>query len=349
MSPKKATIERTKLTPQALKKEIDKHFGSGTMRMASDPKLQIDKIPTGVLSIDFLLGGGIARGRHTEIFGPYAVGKSFLSQQLIAQTQYDGGTCAYLDAEHSFNPEYAAWVGVDLEQLVIPPLPNANKMIDFIEALLYSQLYDVVVIDSIAALLPQDEQNRSSEAATMGTYQARLMSAALRKLTTANSKTCLVWLNQQRQSVGGLFNPLVTSGGKSMSFYASTRLEMVKIEDIKTSMLAIDPKTGSEGLKDIVTGHRVLVRLEKDKTGNIPKDQTTFVYDYSLVGADPIEDVLYLGRRLGIIHKSGDGAGAKWWVDGSDDKFGGRTRFKTYLRKNASVVEELEDRIMEEI
>lgn len=350
MPKKAATIQRTKLTTAALASEIEKHFGKGTMRMASSPELVITRLPTGILSVDSVLSGGIARGRHTEVIGNFSVGKSYLALELIANTQYNGGTCAYLDVEKSFDPVHAELIGVDLEKLVIPILPNANKMVDFIEALLYSQLYDVIVIDSIAALLPQDEQNRSSEQATMGTYQARLMSAALRKLTTANTNTAIFWINQQREAIGDLWKHMVTSGGRAMGFYAGERLELVKIEDIKLPMIVVNPKTGEETESPVITGHRVLLRIEKSKVGNIPKDQTTFVYDYNLNGVDPIEDLIYLGRRLGLVKKSGEGAGSKWWIEGSEDnKSTGRTRFKTYLRKSPNVVEMLEAAIMETI
>lgn len=318
--------------------------------MASHPDFKIQRLPTGILGVDFLLNGGVARGRHTEVFGNFSVGKTYLAFKLIAETQAGGGRCAYLDVEKTFDPDHAFHIGVDLEHLVVPPLPNANKIVDFIEALLYSRLYDVIVVDSIAALLPQDEQSRSSEQASMGTYQARLMSAALRKLTTANQKTVLFWTNQQREAIGDMWKHMVTSGGRSMGFYAGERLEMVKTEEIKQNYVVIDPKTGAAKETPVAVGHRVLIRVEKSKVGNLPKDQSTFVYLYEPQAIDTIEDLLYLGRRLGFVHNSGEGAASKWWIEGRDEtKYAGRTRFKTFLRRDEKAATALAQAIRSEI
>jgi recombination protein RecA len=332
-------------TPEDLMRLINKEFGAGTMTMASDPKLVIDRIPTGILSIDFIIGGGVARNRHTEIFGSYSAGKTYTCLHTIATAQALGFRCCYVDVERSFDPNFAESIGVDLSELSYHKQRHGNQMVDFVELLLRSRQYDLIVIDSIAAVLPLSELEKSMEAGSYGTAQAKLMSAALRRLTTANENTALIWINQTREAVGTIFgNRQITSGGKAMGFYAGSRLEMTKIESIKVNTSRIDPKTGELGTKSITKGHRVLIRVEKDKTGNMPMDSSTFVFDYELGGIDRIEDLIYLGRRLGFVEKQG----TTWWVEGYfDEKQATRNRFKSWLRRNKAVAEELEEWIVD--
>lgn len=334
-----------KITPESLATLINKRFGEGTMMRASDPSLRIKKIPTGILSIDWKLGGGLARGRHTEIFGSYAIGKTYTSLKLIATSQANKLTCAYVDVEGTFDPKFAKSIGIKTKKLAYHRQEHGNRVVDFIETLLRSRLYDVIVLDSIAALLPMSELESDMEAGTYGTAQAKLMSQALRKLTAANRDTALVYINQTRENVGTMFGKRTrTSGGMAMSFYAGTRLEMVKTENITRSGRVIDPSRGDEKTGNVVVGHRVLVRVEKEKTGSRPHDMTTFVFNYDLGGVDHIEDLLYVGRRLGLVHKSGD----NWWVGGyEDDKQNGRPRFKRWLLKNTGISDELEEMIRE--
>lgn len=320
----------------------------GALIKASDPSLRIEHLPTGILSIDCIIGG-FARGRHIEIYGGYNVGKTFTTYRFIATSQASGLRCAFLDVEGTFDPAFAEHAGVDLEALEFPGSeeegrPNGNRLVNIMEALLRSEEYDVVVLDSIAALLPKAEEEMDMESGTMGTHQARLMSAALRRLTAANRNTVCVYINQTRESIGSVFaKRAVTSGGRAMGFYAGTRLEMVRTETIKRAAKTIDHKTSKEKAGEVVKGHRVLVRVEKDKTGKVKQSaETTFVFDYDASDIDPIEDLVYLGRRFGLVKVSGD----SWCViDYEDEKSSGRKRFVKWLRRNRAVAEELEERI----
>jgi recombination protein RecA len=316
----------------------------GAMMRASDPSLIIERIPTGILSIDTTLSGGFARGRHVEIFGGYNVGKTYTTYRLIATTQAAGGRCAFIDVEGTFDPEFATNCGVDIEELDFHQQEHGNRVIDFMETLLRSRLYDVIVLDSIAALLPKAELEADMEAGSYGTAQAKLMSAALRRLTAANRRTVLVYINQTREAIGSIFaKRSVTSGGRAMAFYAGTRLEMVRTENIKRKGQVLDPEKGEYAEKDVVKGHRVLVRVEKDKTGSAHQHATTsFVFDYDLGGIDPVEDLVYCGRVRGLVHKSGN----SWWLNGyEDEKQPSRAKFKGWLRRNVAVAEELEELI----
>jgi recombination protein RecA len=337
------------ITPAQLRAALVKRWGAGAVRMASDPSLQITRLPTGILSLDMGLSGGVARGRYTEIYGSYSVGKTLVANKLIAETQLGGGRCAYYDAENAFDPRFAAALGVDLEELEFQDQrEHGNKVIDHMEALLRSGLYDVIVLDSIAALLPKAEQESDMEAASMGMEQAKMMSKALRKLTAANQKTALVFINQTRQAVGAsaFAKQSVTSGGKAMGFYAGTRLELVRTENIKEPGQVINMTNGDVVKKDLPGGHRVLVRVEKDKTSSAMQNaETTFVYRYKKMEVDRVEDLVYLGRVTGLVHKKG----TSWWVDDYEDEMvsNGRPGIKKYLKKNVAVADELEARIRE--
>lgn len=340
----RATIEE--LTPEDLAQMVNRRYGPGKMKFASDPSFQITRIPCGILSIDSVLGGGFARGRHVEIFGGYSVGKTYTAYRLIGNAQNLGLNCCFIDIEGSFDPVFAENAGVDLDTLAMPDADHGNMAIDLMEMYLRSRIYDVIVLDSIAALLPKAELESDMEAGNMGTHQARLMSQALRRLTTANKNTVIVYINQTREAVGVTFGKRsVTSGGKAMGFYAGTRLEMVRTENIKRKGRTIDPSKGDEKTADLVKGHRVLVRVEKDKTGGAKQaDSTTFVYDYDLGSIDPVEDLIYLGRLQGHIMKRGN----RWWVEGYEDEpQASRAKFKNWLRRNVAVAEDLEERIRE--
>lgn len=342
---KAKTDEAQALTPAEVAAIINKKW-PGTMKTANDPSLKITRIPCGILSIDLLLGGGFARRRHFEIYGGYNVGKTYTTYCLIANAQREGLNCAFVDVEGTFDPEFAESCGVDLEKLHTPEFEHGNRAIDIIEALLRSAAYDVVVLDSIAALLPKAELEMDMESGSMGTHQAKMMSAALRRLTAANKKTVMVYINQTREAIGVVFGKRsVTSGGKAMGFYAGTRLEMVRTENIKRKSRTIDASKGDEKEVEIVVGHRVLVRVEKDKTGGAkPHAETSFVFSYDLGHADPIEDLIFLGRQYGLVKKNS----SSWWVKGyEDEKQQGRSRFKKWLRKNVAVAEELRDDIIE--
>lgn len=324
----------------------------GAMVMASDPTLEITRVPTGILTLDVLLKGGLARGRHTELYGGYNIGKTYVTYKTIATNQNLGLNCAFVDAEGTFDPKFAKQAGVDLKTLSLTDqkkLEHAERVVDFTEALLRSSEYDIIVVDSIASLLPKSELEKTMDEGSMGTEQAKLMSKALRKLTAANDKTALIFINQTREAIGVMFGKRsITSGGKAMGFYAATRLELVRTENIKKTSKRINPSNGELVKHERVTGHRVLVRVEKEKTGAAHQaEETTFVYDYDLGGIDPIEDLMYLGRRYSLIKKA---TGNKWWVDGyKEDQQVGRARFKKYLRDNRLICEELEEAIRDAV
>lgn len=347
---RKKADEAQAMTPQQIMREVNKKWGAGTMTLASDPTLRITRLPSGILSMDIALGGGIARGRHTEVYGSYGVGKTYYTYRAIANTQAAGGLCAFIDAEGSFDPDFAAACGVDLEALAFHRQTHGNRVVNFMETLTRSGIYDMIVLDSIAALLPKSEQESDMEESSYGTAQAKLMSAALRRLTAANNTTALVYINQTREAIGVVFgSKSITSGGKAMGFYAGTRIEMVRTENIKRKARHIDPSKGDETEKDVVKGHRVLVRIQKDKTGGaVQHSETSFVFDYDLGGIDPIEDLIYLGRRYGLVHKSGQKAATKWWVvEYEEEAQTGKVRFHRWLSRNAAVAEELRENILE--
>jgi recombination protein RecA len=330
-----------------LEAALQKRFGRGVIRRASDPSLEITRIPTGVLSVDYLLGGGIARNRHTELYGQYSVGKSLLAQRTIASAQANGLRCAYVDVEGSFDPVFAEHLGVDLEELFIPDeLEHGNAIVDYIEFLLRSELYDTITIDSIAALLPKEEREASSEKSTYGASQAKLMSSGLRKLTTANKKTALVWINQMRDSMS-MFVPNTTSGGRAMGFYAGARIEMNRVEIIKQSRKRRNVKTGKVDTVDVPVGHRVLLKVDKDKTGGARQfAQGTFVFNYEDSCIDEIEELIYVGSELGLVMNKGNMYAVKRFAD---ERQNGRPRFKAWLLKQKAVQEELQELCEEQV
>jgi recombination protein RecA len=331
---------------EVLEKAINKKWGAGTLVRGTDPALEITRIPTGILSLDVVLGGGIPRGRHTEIYGGYSTGKTYATYRTIASAQELGLRCCFIDVEGSYDPVFAAHAGIDIEDLYMPRRgQHGNRIVDFMEVLIRSRQFDLIVLDSIAALLPKAEQDADMEKGSYGTQQAKLMSAALRRLTTANENTALMYINQTRDNIGSMFVKSTTSGGRAMSFYAGTRLEFTRIENIKSKAARIDPKTGEVVQSNQVIGHRVLVKVDKDKTGGARQhDQTTFVFDYRIGGVDPVEDLIYLGRVYGLVAKKK----SSWWIQGYDDhKQNGRPRFKRWLRENEEVAEDLEAMIWE--
>jgi len=333
------------MSPRTVMRMVNERY-PGSMMLASDPTLEIERIPCGILSIDMLLGGGFPRGRHVEIYGGYSVGKTYLSYRLIAEAQAAGYRCAFIDAERTFDPEFAAGAGVDLDSLAMTKRAgqNGNRLINIMEVYLRSEIYDVIVLDSIAALLPKQEEDSDMEEGNYGTAQAKLMSQALRRLTAANKRTVVVYINQTREAVGTMFGKrTITSGGRAMAFYAGTRLELVRTEVIKRHGKTIDIKSGKSKAADIVKGHRVLVRVEKDKTGGTNTgSETTFVFDYDSANADPTEDLIYLGRVYSLVSVSG----TRWWVEGYEDEAQpSRSKFKRWLERNTAVAEELEELI----
>lgn len=310
--------------------DITKRFGDGSiMRLGEAHILQVDVIPTGSLSLDLALGiGGIPRGRVTEIFGPESSGKTTIAQHIVAEAQKLGGTAAFIDMEHALDPSYAAICGVDVDNLLISQPDTGEQALEIAEALVRSGAVDVVVVDSVAALVPRTELEGDMGDATMGT-QARLMSQALRKLSGAikQTNTAVVFTNQLRQKIGVMFgNPETTTGGMALKFYASVRLDVRRIQSIKA---------GSE-----IIGSRTRVRVVKNKVA-APFRVSEFDIMYN-EGISKVGDLLDLAVEYDIISKRGS-----FYSYGEERLGQGRENSKDFLRENSALAEEIEKRIRE--
>ncbi len=286
-------------------KMIQTKFGEGSiMKMGDSPKVNIDVIPTGSLGLDAALGiGGVPRGRIIEIFGPESSGKTTLSLHIVAEAQKKGGVCAFIDAEHAMDPDYAAKLGVKIDELLISQPDTGEQALEIAESLVRSGSIDVIVIDSVAALTPKDEIEGDMGAHHLG-KQARLMSQALRKLTAlmSKTKTVVIFINQIRMQIGVMFgNPETTTGGKALKFYSSIRMDIRKIAQIKK---------GEE-----VVGSRTRVKVVKNKVA-APFKQTEFDIIYN-EGISLEGEILALGESMGIIKKSG---ASYSYLPGKDEK-----------------------------
>ncbi len=311
--------------------EIVKRYGEGSIMLMGDAKhLQVEVIPTGSLSLDIALGvGGIPRARITEIYGPESSGKTTLCLHLVAEIQRMGGLAAYIDMEHALDPVYASHLGVDIDNLLISQPDTGEQALEITETLVKSGAIDLVLIDSVAALVPKNEIEGDMGDATMG-MQARLMSQALRKLSGAinQTKTAVVFTNQLRQKIGVMFgNPETTTGGMALKFYASVRLDIRRIQSIKV---------GSE-----IIGNRVRVRVVKNKVAP-PFKTAEFDIMYN-EGISTSGDILDLGTQLEIITKRGA------FYSYGDIRLGqGRENAKEYLRQNQDLASEIETAIREQ-
>ncbi|MFC1944573.1 recombinase RecA [Chloroflexota bacterium] len=309
--------------------QIEKQFGKGAiMRLGeAQAKIQVEVIPTGSLSLDLALGvGGIPRGRVIEIFGPEAAGKSTLAQHILAEAQKLGGTAAYIDVEHAFDPGYAAACGIKLDDLLISQPDTAEQALEITEALVRSGAIDVVVVDTVAALVPRAEIEGDMGDAHVG-LQARLMSQALRKLTAAISKSrsAVVFINQLREKVGILFgNPEVTPGGRALKFYSSVRIDLRRIDTIKH---------GSD-----VMGTRTRAKVVKNKVAPpFRSAEFDIMFDQ---GISKEGDLLDLAVDMGLIKKSG-----AFFSYGEVRLGQGRENAKSYLRQNHDLAQEIESLI----
>ncbi len=308
--------------------QIQKQFGPGAvMRLGEKPHQTIDAIPTGSLSLDMALGiGGIPRGRITEIFGPEMAGKSTLAQAIVAEAQKTGGLAAYIDAEHAMDPGYAAACGVNVDDLLISQPDTGEQALEICEALVRSGAVDVVVIDSVAALVPKAELEGDMGDSLPG-LQARLMSQALRKLTAVidKSRTSVIFINQLRQKIGVMFgNPETTTGGLALKFYSSVRIDLRRLESIKQG--------------NIVTGSRVRARVVKNKVAP-PFRQAEFdiVFSGPQKGISHEGDMVDLGVEMNIIKKMGS------FYSYGDLRIGqGRENSKEYLRQHPETAQEIE-------
>jgi recombination protein RecA len=313
---------------EAAVSQIKKRFGEGAvMRLGEARHLEVEVIPTGSLALDLALGVvGIPRGRVTEIDGPEASGKTTLAQHIVAEAQRMGGVCAYVDMEHALDPAYAARCGVDVENLYISQPDMGEQALEITEALVRSGAVDVVVVDSVAALVPRAEIEGDMGDPPMG-MQARLMSQALRKLSGVikQTNTVVVFTNQLRQRIGVMFgNPETTTGGMALKFYASVRLDMRRIQSIKV---------GQE-----VVGNRTRVRVVKNKVAP-PFKVAEFDIMYN-EGISKVGDVLDIGVEMGMIEKRGS-----YYAVGEERLGQGREKAKEYLREHPDLAQQLETKI----
>jgi recombination protein RecA len=311
--------------------DITKRFGDGAiMRLGEATHLNVEVIPTGSLALDLALGvGGVPRGRVTEIYGPESSGKTTICQHIVAEAQKMGGLAAFIDMEHALDPKYAACCGVDVENLYIAQPDTGEQALEIAEALVRSGAMDVVVVDSVAALVPRAEIEGDMGDAHMG-LQARLMSQALRKLSGAikQSNTAMVFTNQLRMKIGVMFgNPETTSGGRALKFYSSVRLDVRRIQSIKE--------------KGEVVGNRTRVRVTKNKVAP-PFRQAEFDIMYN-EGISLTGDILDLGVDLGVIEKRGS-----FYNYGDQRLAQGRENAKTFLAENADLAREIELKIRSE-
>jgi recombination protein RecA len=322
------SIEREKALEIAFN-QIEKRFGKGSIMKLGESatNLAIDVIPTGSISLDLALGiGGIPRGRITEIYGPESSGKSTLSFHIIAQAQSQGGIAAYIDVEHAFDPIYAAHCGVNTSEIYISQPDTAEQALEITEELVRTGAVDVIIIDTVAALVPRAEIEGDMGDAQVG-LQARLMSQALRKLTAAISKshTATIFINQLREKVGVFFgNPEVTPGGRALKFYSSVRIDLRRFDSIKQ---------GSE-----VIGNRVRAKVVKNKVAPpFRSAEFDIMFDH---GISKEGDIIDLGVERGIIKKSGA------FFSFGDNRLGqGRENAKDYLKDHPDISQEIEQQI----
>jgi len=313
-------------------KELTKRFGDGAiMRLGEQPNLHVDVIPTGSLSLDIAVGvGGIPRGRVTEIYGPESSGKTTLCLHTIAQAQQWGGICSFIDMEHALDPAYAERIGVNINELYISQPDTGEQALEIAEALVRSGSMDVIVLDSVAALVPRAEIEGEMGDAHVG-LQARLMSQALRKLSGAikHSNTAMIFTNQLRMKIGVMFgNPETTSGGRALKFYASMRLDIRRIQALKQS--------------GEIIGNRTRVRVTKNKVA-APFREAEFDIMYG-TGISYVGDLLDLATELGFIEKRG----AFYRYSATDELLGqGRENAKDYLRDHPDLCAELDQAIRE--
>jgi len=307
---------------------ISKKYGDGAiMRLGEATHLEVDSIPTGSLALDLALGvGGVPRGRITEIYGPEASGKTTLCQHIVAEAQRRGGVCAYIDMEHALDPNYAARCGVNVENLYISQPDTGEQALEIADMLVHSNAVDVVVIDSVAALVPRAEIEGEMGDSHMG-LQARLMSQALRKLSGVikASNTAMIFTNQLRMKIGVMFgNPETTTGGNALKFYASVRLDVRRIQTIKT---------GGEA-----TGNHVRVRVTKNKVAP-PFKEAEFDIMFN-EGISKAGDVLDIGTELEIVTKRGA------FFAYNDTKLGqGRENAKEFLKQHPAILDQIEKEI----
>ena len=308
--------------------QIEKQFGKGSvMKLGEFKAMEIEAIPTGSLSLDIALGiGGVPRGRIIEVYGPESSGKTTLALHVVAEAQKMGGEAAFIDAEHALDPVYAKKLGVDIDNLIVSQPDTGEQALEITESLVRSGALDVIVVDSVAALVPKAEIDGDMGDSHMG-LQARLMSQALRKLAGAlnKTKTVLIFINQLREKIGVMFgNPETTTGGRALKFYASVRMDIRKIENIK--------QDGE------IKGSRARVKVIKNKVAP-PFREAEFDIMYG-EGISKEGNVLDMAVNLDIIEKAGS------WFSYNGEKIGqGRENVKKYLRENPDILDEVENKV----
>ena len=320
-------LEKKKALEMAMS-QIEKQFGKGSvMKLGEFKAMEVEAIPTGALSLDMALGiGGVPRGRIIEVFGPESSGKTTLALHIVAEAQKMGGDAAFIDAEHALDSVYPKKLGVDIDNLIVSQPDTGEQALEITESLVRSGALDVIVVDSVAALVPKAEIDGDMGDSHMG-LQARLMSQALRKLTGAlnKTKTVLIFINQLREKIGVMFgNPETTTGGRALKFYASVRLDIRKIENIK--------QDGE------VKGNRVRVKVIKNKVAP-PFREAEFDVVYG-EGISKAGNILDMAVNLDIIEKSGS------WFSYNGERIGqGRENVKRYLKENPKLLEEVESKV----
>lgn len=331
MAEKEKKDPREEALEQALLK-IEKDFGKGAiMKLGDHPYQKVDVIPSGCLTLDLALGiGGIPRGRIIEIYGPESSGKTTVSLHMVAEAQKLGGRAAFIDAEHALDPAYAEKLGVDTKSLYVSQPDNGEQALNICDTLIRSGAFDVIVVDSVAALTPKAEIDGEMGDNHVG-LQARMMSQALRKMTSVSSKsnTAVIFINQLRDKIGVMFgSPETTTGGKALKFYASIRLDVRKTDTIK------------EGAN--VIGNRTKVKVVKNKLA--PPFKTA---EFDIMYGQGISEsgcILDVALNLGLIKKSGA------WFSYNDEKIGqGKENTKIYLEKNPDIMKEIETKIREQV
>ncbi|MEO6761384.1 MAG: recombinase RecA [Candidatus Saccharimonadales bacterium] len=308
---------------------IEKQFGKGSiMKLGENHTVNVETTPTGSLGLDMALGGGIPRGRILEVYGPESSGKTTLALHCIAEVQRAGGTAAFIDAEHALDPAYAKRIGVDTENLLLSQPDNGEQALEITETLVRSNAVDLIVVDSVAALVPRAEIEGDMGDPQMG-LQARLMSQALRKLTgvISRSKTTVLFINQIRMKIGVMFgNPETTTGGNALKFYASVRMDIRRIGQIKAG--------------DSVIGNRTRVKVVKNKIAP-PFREAEFDIMYNK-GISRSGDILDLAVNIDIVEKAG-----AWFSYGGEKIGQGREAAKTYLESNPKIMEEIGKKVRE--
>lgn len=309
--------------------QIERQFGAGAiMRFGQKERLKVDSIPSGSVSLDLALGvGGYPRGRVVEIYGPESGGKTTLALHAIAEAQRRGGMAAFVDAEHAFDPDYAAKIGVNTDELLISQPDTGEQALEIVETLVRSNALDIIAIDSVAALVPRAEIEGEMGDSMMG-MQARLMSQALRKLTGAisKSKTIVIFINQIRMKIGVMFgNPETTAGGMALKFYSSVRLDIRRTEQLKNG--------------DEVVGNHTKVKVVKNKVAP-PFRIAEFDIMYG-EGISKEGELLDIGTKLGVVSKAGS-----WYQYGTEKLGQGREQSKEFLKDHPKIAKEIADKII---